>query len=201
MSRHATPRVILIGGTSHCGKSTLAAHLAARVGADARSTDHLARHPGRPWTFPDGPPPHVAEYYLAGDHENRLALVLAHYDQTVWPLAEALIRQPSTAPLVLEGSALLPDRVSRLGMRSVGALWLTAAPGLLEQRIRHAAALVGAAGDVQAMTEAFLERALRFDRLVYERATAACLPLLTVTAELGLEDLADRARAALSSAA
>lgn len=40
-------RVILIGGSSHVGKSTLAQYQAAKLGWNYRSTDKLARHPGR----------------------------------------------------------------------------------------------------------------------------------------------------------
>ena len=42
-------RILLIGGTSHVGKSTLAQLLALKLGWNYRSTDKLARHPGRPW--------------------------------------------------------------------------------------------------------------------------------------------------------
>ncbi len=42
-------RVILIGGSSHAGKSTLGQAIAAKLGWSYRSTDKLARHPGRPW--------------------------------------------------------------------------------------------------------------------------------------------------------
>lgn len=38
---------ILIGGSSHVGKSTLSKQLAAALGIELISTDDLARHPGR----------------------------------------------------------------------------------------------------------------------------------------------------------
>ena len=41
-------RVLLIGGPSHTGKSTLAETLAAELGWNHVSTDSMARHPGRP---------------------------------------------------------------------------------------------------------------------------------------------------------
>ncbi len=43
---------ILIGGTSHAGKSTLAQSLAAKLGWNYLSTDKLARHPGKPLIQP-----------------------------------------------------------------------------------------------------------------------------------------------------
>src|SRR5215468_118437 len=56
--------VILIGGTSHTGKSTVAKRIAERLGAICVSTDSLARHPGRPWPAAREVPPHVVEHYL-----------------------------------------------------------------------------------------------------------------------------------------
>ena len=58
-------RVILIGGSSHAGKSPLGLSLAAKFGWSYRSTDKLARHPGRPWVSANKKaiPEHVAEHY------------------------------------------------------------------------------------------------------------------------------------------
>ena len=40
---------MLIGGTSHVGKSTLGKALASKLGWDCVATDSLGKHPGRPW--------------------------------------------------------------------------------------------------------------------------------------------------------
>src|SRR5690606_41363789 len=67
-------RVVLIGGTSHAGKSTAARAVADRLGFECRTTDRLARHPGRPWRTPVGEvPPHVAEHYRALAVDARIA--------------------------------------------------------------------------------------------------------------------------------
>jgi adenylate kinase family enzyme len=59
-------RVILIGGSSRIGKSTLAESLAMKLGWRHISTDSLARHPGRPWRAkPESVPLHIAEHYLS----------------------------------------------------------------------------------------------------------------------------------------
>ena len=42
-------KVILIGGSSHVGKSTVSESLAETLGWSHLSTDRLAAHPGRPW--------------------------------------------------------------------------------------------------------------------------------------------------------
>ena len=57
-------RILLIGGASHVGKSTLAHSLASHLDCNYYSTDKLARHPGRPWqSEPKDIPQHVAEHY------------------------------------------------------------------------------------------------------------------------------------------
>ena len=106
-------RVVLIGGTSHVGKSTLAESLAARLGWTRISTDSLARHPGRPWK-PKGEevPDHVAEHYLSLSVDELLEDVLRHYRAVVWPKVEAIVasrlNDSCETGLVLEGSALWP---------------------------------------------------------------------------------------------
>ena len=57
-------KLILIGGTSHVGKSTVGRRLAEDLGWNYLSTDQLARHPGRPWRADGGQiPDDVAEHY------------------------------------------------------------------------------------------------------------------------------------------
>lgn len=89
MTLRQRPRAVLIGGTSHAGKSTLAADLAAQFGCDQQSTDRMARHPGRPWLPPGLPlPPHVRAHYQDNEVEALIDSVLAHYASL-----EALIGQ------------------------------------------------------------------------------------------------------------
>src|SRR5690606_41921201 len=67
-------RVLLIGGTSHAGKSSAARAVGDRLGFECRTTDRLARHPGRPWRTPVWEvPPHVAEHYRALAVDARIA--------------------------------------------------------------------------------------------------------------------------------
>ena len=132
--------VILIGGASHAGKSTLAGRLAEQLGWTSRSTDCLAIHPGRPWRYPpDTLPPHVGEHYLDLDVDQLMASVLKHY-RSLWPLVEGIVRDHagdvSKVPLVLEGSALPPDLVATLEIPGVTAIWLIGDEELLTARIR-----------------------------------------------------------------
>jgi 2-phosphoglycerate kinase len=195
--RGVYPRVMLIGGTSHAGKSSLAAELAARLGYEALSTDKLARHPGRPWRQGAAPvPPHVAEHYSTLTPAALIASVSEHYGR-MWPMLRELIEQraaASDAPgLVLEGSALLPERVAELRRNDVAALWLAADEPLIEARMRRESRFEAADPAERALIEAFLERTRRFQRLTLENVARLGLPRLDVREDESISVLAGRA--------
>lgn len=77
-------RLLLIGGASHVGKSTLAQSLASHLKWNCYSTDKLARHPGRPWQEGNKEiPQHVARYYEQLSADELIQDVLYHYRKTV----------------------------------------------------------------------------------------------------------------------
>ena len=133
-------KVILIGGTSHVGKSAVSESLAARLGWAHVSTDSLARHPGRPWKpAPEKVPVHVAEHYLSLSVDELIEDVLRHYRVNVWPKVEEIVASHSndtaTTGIVLEGSALWPEFATSLDLDRTAAVWLTASEEVLSQRI------------------------------------------------------------------
>lgn len=163
-------RVILLGGSSHAGKSTVAQTLAAQLGWTCLSTDKLAKHPGRPWrAAPKAVPGHVATHYLTLTPPQLIEDVMRHYERTVWPMVETLVTAHASgaAPerLVLEGSAILPHRVAANAWDCVGAVWLTGGDELFAQRIRDASAYAHRSATERQMIDAFLERTLRFNAL------------------------------------
>lgn len=155
-------RALLIGGTSNVGKSTVAEVVAARLGVEHRSTDLLARHPGRPWRTVDWEvPPHVVEHYSTLAVDELISSVLGHYER-LWPRIEELAR--TADGLVLEGSAIWPERVAKLtGVRSV---WLTADDATIRDRIRDGGGYANATGDERALMDKFLARSVRFQQLM-----------------------------------
>ena len=164
-------RAILIGGTSHAGKSTVARRVADSLGWDYQSTDKLARHPGRPWNTPEfTPPPHVTDHYRELAIEALIADVLRHYEQNVVPQVEALvdarISDPSTCGLVIEGSALYPDFIAPLISDQVAALWLTAADELLLQRIHVESRFAERSPAEQFLIDKFGQRTVAFSRRI-----------------------------------
>ncbi|WP_369165057.1 AAA family ATPase [Streptomyces sp. AFD10] len=187
-------RVVLIGGTSNTGKSTVAGRLAERLGFEHRSTDGLARHPGRPWRTPEHEvPPHVAEHYATSTPDELLASVLAHYER-LWPRIEELITdraRPGAAGLVLEGSALLPERVARLTVPRTAAVWLTADDAVLRDRVRTAGRYARASEKERLLMDRFLARTHRFQTRTVEAAESLGLARLAVGGGRTVEELAD----------
>ena len=128
-------RVILIGGASHTGKTTLAESLGKMLNWSASSTDSLARHPGRPWPSVR---PHVGEHYLKLSQEAIFQFLLVHH-ANMWPSTRDLISRHVSGSiadaLVLEGSALRPEYVAELDILAIEAVWLTASDRLIRDRI------------------------------------------------------------------
>lgn len=179
-------KVLLIGGTSLTGKSTLARRLAAELEWNLLSTDELARHPGRPWAdYGSVLPDDVTEHYSSLTAGELADAVLTHYQQNVWPIAEAMVRcrvnNPYDPCLVLEGSALLPDLAAAASFERVASIWITAAEALLTRRIHHMSRYQHKAAPEQHLIDGFLQRAVIIDGII--RETAQQHGLHTVDAE------------------
>ena len=133
-------KLLLIGGASHSGKSSLAGGIATRLQIKCISTDSLARHPGRPWrSAPEDVPAHVADHYLSMTASELVGDVLRHYRDIVGPLVNDVIdahcRLPGQSRLVIEGSALLPELVAAMDQPGIAAIWLIASDDVLRRRI------------------------------------------------------------------
>ncbi|HEY9217806.1 MAG TPA: hypothetical protein VIO94_07150, partial [Phenylobacterium sp.] len=115
------------------------------------------------------PPPHVVAHYRDLEPHSLLASVLAHY-QNMGPLLQALIRtpldNPAAPPLVLEGSALLPQTVAQVVGPDVEARWLTAGPDELRRRMHLESGYDARPAEGRLLVDRFLARALLFDAFV-----------------------------------
>ena len=188
--------VILIGGTSHAGKSTLAQALGLRLGWEVRSTDKLARHPGRPWaTPPKTVKPHVAEHYLSFSGEALLADVLRHYRENVGPQIQEIVGLHTTSetsvPLVLEGSAILPEQRAALRSAAVAAFWLTASNPFLERRIHLASGYEDRPPQEKFLIDQFVDRTQRYNTWMVDSAHRHGLKLIDVEATPSTEELVE----------
>ncbi|MFD9501316.1 hypothetical protein [Streptomyces sp. NPDC060035] len=162
--------MVLIGGTSNVGKSTVAQGVAEVLGFECLSTDGLARHPGRPWRTPEWEvPTHVTEHYGSLTVDELIASVLRHYE-SLWPRIEELITTHAVEAggrgVVLEGSALLPDRVAGLEVPRTAAVWLTADHAVVRARVHAAGRYDAATSEEQHLMDKFLARTACFQTLV-----------------------------------
>lgn len=188
-------RVFLIGGSSHAGKSTVAQALASRLGWQYRTTDKLARHPGRPWQDPPKQvPSHVAHHYLSLPVDELLADVLRHYRANVWPLARAIITthatDPTTDRLVMEGSALLPGLVAGLTVPHVAAVWLTASDTFFRRRMVASSRYATRSPRGKRMIDQFLARTCRYDAWMVEQVRQLGLATVDVEETWSADELA-----------
>lgn len=168
-------RVILIGGASHAGKSTLAQALASHLGWNYRSTDKLARHPGRPWVSAYGKaiPEHVVKHYRELPVEALFLDVLSHYEQNVIPQVEVIVHSHTSAKskecLILEGSALWPAFITNLvSEKDVKAIWLTASDQLLQNRIKHGSNFCNVCENEKHLIQKFLHLTLFYNKRMRE---------------------------------
>ncbi|MEO3976208.1 hypothetical protein [Streptomyces sp. CAU 1734] len=195
-------RVVLIGGTSNTGKSTVARVVAERLGFTHRSTDGLARHPGRPWRTPEREVPgHVAEHYRSLTVDELIASVLDHYER-LWPRVRELITDSAAGPgpgLVLEGSALLPARVAGLSVPRTAAVWLTADDTVIRARVHTAGHHAGATDGERLLMAKFLARTTRFQDLTLSAVDRLGLPRIDTGTGRSAAGVADAVIAAVGA--
>ncbi|MGW6355686.1 AAA family ATPase [Streptomyces sp. NPDC055092] len=196
-------RVVLIGGTSNVGKSTVARALAERLGFECLTTDGLARHPGRPWRTPEWEvPAHVAEHYGSLTVDELITSVLAHYDR-LWPRIEELITTHAIegrgTGLVLEGSALWPVRVARLQVPRTAAVWLTTDDAVVRARV-HAAGRYEAATEAERrLMDKFLARTARYQTLMIDAVDRLGMDRIDAGGGRSVAELADSVLAAVDA--
>ncbi|MFI7012368.1 hypothetical protein [Streptomyces sp. NPDC050145] len=187
-------RVVLIGGTSHTGKSTVSRRVADRLGFVRRSTDGLARHPGRPWPTPDRPvPPHVDEHYRSLTVDELVESVLGHYGR-LWPRIEELIAERAPDGLVLEGSALWPAQVARLVRPRVCAVWLSAGPQVLAARVHASSRYAHVPPHERVPIDRFLARTLRYQELMLDSLHRLGLDGAVLDGAQPADDVAEQVR-------
>ncbi len=182
---HDELKAILIGGSSHVGKSSVAKSLAEALGWKHVPTDSLARHPGRPWkTAPEKVPDDVADHYLNLSADELIEDVLRHYWLNVWPKVETIIashaKNPSSTGIVLEGSAIWPEFATSLDFNNAAALWLTTSDDVFRQRIHNESTYNAKTDREKKMIDKFLARTLAYNTRMVKTVRSNKLPLIHV---------------------
>jgi 2-phosphoglycerate kinase len=183
------PSALLIFGTSHVGKSTLASRLGEALGWQVISTDKLARHPGRPWPEVRKP---VAEYYSSLSDETIYWFLRVHHEN-MWPLLRQKISGACqmNQGIVLEGTALRPEYIAELDRQKVLAIGLYAERAFLRKRIESESFYAQQNGRMRLLIDKFITRSLRDNETIVEAANRLGLRLLDVADEGNLKQLAE----------
>ncbi|GLQ53688.1 hypothetical protein [Devosia nitrariae] len=181
---------LLIAGTSHCGKSTLAQRVGAALGWRVTSTDKMGRHPGRPW--PSIPAP-VEEYYEALTDETIYWFLRVHHTN-MWPLLVREIAAQVTAGggFVFEGSALRPESIATLNHKGVAAVCLYADQAFLAERMRQESGYASKDDRQKLLIDKFIARSLRDSTESVEAARAHGIPIVDVADAGALEETAEQ---------
>lgn len=176
---------LLITGTSHVGKTTLATLLAEKVGYETYHTDKLGRHPGRPWPKMRN---FIEDYYSSLQASTVFKLLLIHH-QNMWPNIQSLIESKAFREgAILEGSALRPEYIhSQIGPTLKGVC-LTADELFISNRIRKSCKYETLSVAHQKVVDGFVERSLLDDREQVLRAKELGIRCLKVDEPGILED-------------
>ena len=180
-------KVILIAGSSHVGKTTLAARLADAVGCQAISTDRLARHPGRPW--PSIPKP-VVDFYEKLPAETIYWFLRVHHEN-MWAALKSMINDHvrTGGRVVLEGSALRPEYIASLVSEAIHGVCLYAPEAFLRQRMQDEARYPEVSAADRRVIDKFIERSLRDNSEMREAAKNHDLPVVDISRRESVERL------------
>ena len=173
------PLNLLITGTSHVGKSSLATGISKVHDIELLQTDKLGRHPGRPWPRVK---PFIGEFFGKLSAETVFQFLLIHH-QNMWRYVEPLIQNKMTEGkgFVFEGCALRPEYIDPLLGESLQAVCLTADDAFITDRIHASSEFETLAAEHQRIVSAFIDRSLRDNALQAEKAAEYGIPCVDVS--------------------
>lgn len=183
---------LLIAGTSHVGKSTLADEIGKELGWEVVSTDKLARHPGRPWPKA---PDHVAEFYRQLS-DATIYQMLLHHHQNMRHGIERIVRshQENELPFVFEGSALRPESIVDMLDAKMTAVCLYANDQFLRDRIYQQSSYVTLSDEHQLIIDKFTARSLTDNENTLKAAKEYRLDCVDVADDKAVADIQSQLR-------
>ena len=188
--------VLLIGGAPGVGKTTLGRALAARVDATSLTVDDLLTAVKAVTTPNSHPGLHVmtavdtVEYFTTTPVDQLRNDAVTQHEAT-WPAIVRVIRKRATwgPSIVIDGWALQPAKVAKLGLDNVRAFWLVADAEVLETRERRNVEFFGRSSNPERMLQNFLGRSLWHNDLIEKQATALGLSVIRQDGHTSVETL------------
>jgi 2-phosphoglycerate kinase len=192
-------RLVLVFGTSHVGKSTLAQRLGERLGWPVNSTDKKGRHPGRPWPEVKEP---VAEHYARLSDETIHWFVRVH-QENIWPYIRHLICEAISqgGKSIFEGSALRPEFIATLNQGELVPIGFHASEAFLRDRMLTQSDYHRRDAVQRVLIDKFIERSLRQNADFIETAGRLGLPMLDAQDQEAIDSFVERCVAELQAGA
>ena len=186
-------KIILLGGSSNVGKSTIGNALATNLGWRCVSTDSLAKYPGRPWPRrKQKVPDQVSDNYLDSRADELVESLILHHRRMSPLVAEfiwSFLKTTDDQRIVLEGSALWPFIAAGHRLKEIGAVWLTASPETLRSRIEEGSRYQNADEQSRAMMSRFLEKTILLDEKTTQLVTEHDCKVLDTDKFASAEDI------------
>jgi adenylate kinase family enzyme len=190
------PRVLLIGGAPLSGKTTVAQTIGRLLGLPVVSTDLLGEA-ARAVTDPSN----RADLHAcgAGDHRqyytNHSPVQLLEHalraHNALWPAIEAVIgrRLDWEGSAIIEGWALLPERVAKVQSPCLRCVWVTVPGAVLVARLMAQSGFAREACDPDLVCDRFIARSLLMNKWLHEQLNTWQLPLVELTGSESPEEV------------
>jgi 2-phosphoglycerate kinase len=191
--------VILIGGTSGAGKTTLGRSLAIKLGITSLTIYDLMVATRAVTTPESHPGLHIMStgdsigYFTNTPPEKLIADARMQHEAT-WPAVEKVIRSHAAdwgSPIVIDGWAMHPGWVDSLGLENVRSFWLVTEPAVLEARERKNTDFFGNSSDPETMLRNFMNRSYWYNDLVMAEATSLNLKVLKQDGNISVDTLCE----------
>jgi len=198
-------KVILIGGCPGAGKTTLGRNLAIRLKITSLTIYDLMIATRAITNTQTHPELHVMSTgdsiaYFTNSSPEKLIEDAQVQHRGTWPAVEKVIRSHAAdwgSPIVIDGWAMSPRRVSELGLDRVRSFWLNVDAPVLRERELGNTDFFGASDDQERMYENFMARSMWYNELVEREATQLGLPLLRQDGAQSVERLCEIVMAGL----
>lgn len=190
----ALPKVILIGGSPFSGKTTIATKLAAKLGYCSLSTDDIGTAIAKATTIETHPSVHYMgtqdfrEYYIKSSLEKMVEDATRSHE-ALWPSIASIIANHASwgFPIVIEGWALTPQKVSEVISSQVKSVWLVPTQSLLEERIKKSSLYKGAS-DEPKMIHQYIARCVWFNDYINASAARNNFPIIKLDEKTTIDE-------------
>ncbi|MCK4627671.1 MAG: hypothetical protein KAT56_01640 [Sedimentisphaerales bacterium] len=193
------PTVILIGGAPLVGTAEVARKIAARWEYSCLSTDDLIQAVRAVTTSQSHPQFHLLQrkdhrQYFITNTVNRLATDLRYQNESVWPTIKKVIEHhiEEDTGIVIEGWALLPDRIAKLELPRVSSLWLMADEAFFQRQVQREQAFFEMGPMEDVFARKFAARSATINDSIRKAADVHNLPIVQINQEDTIENITDR---------